>query len=176
MALFPRRIGGRYHALSRHDGATNAVASTDDLTIWRDATPLEVDVAGWEVIHVGNCGPPVELAEGWLVLTHGVGPFRTYSIGALLLDLDEPTIVIGRTRQPLLTPQPDEQDGYVPNVVYTCGSLRLGDALLVPFGIADANIGFATFSIAEILAAMDAPRARPARERAVTRAGARIDD
>jgi predicted GH43/DUF377 family glycosyl hydrolase len=157
LALFPRRIGGRFYAMSRFDGATNAVTCSNDLNVWNDATPLDVDVAGWELVQVGNCGAPVELDDGWLVLTHGVGPLRTYTIGALLLDLDDPSVVIGRTRQPLLTPQGDEQDGYVPNVVYSCGSLRHRDMLLVPFGIADANIGFATFSIAEVLAAMHQP-------------------
>jgi predicted GH43/DUF377 family glycosyl hydrolase len=157
LALFPRRIGGRFYAMSRFDGATNAVTCSNDLGVWTDATPLDVDISGWQLVQVGNCGSPIELDEGWLVLTHGVGPLRTYSIGALLLDLDDPSVVIGQSRQPLLTPQRDEQDGYVPNVVYSCGSLRHGDVLLVPFGIADANIGFATFSIDDIVATMDAP-------------------
>jgi predicted GH43/DUF377 family glycosyl hydrolase len=154
MALFPRKIGGRYHALSRRDGATNGVASTEHLGIWNDITPLTVDPVAAELVQVGNCGPPIELDAGWLVLTHGVGPMRTYSLGALLLDLDRPWVVLARTRQPLLTPQPDERDGYVPNVVYSCGSLRHGDLLLVPYGIADRSIGFATFSISQVLAAM----------------------
>jgi predicted GH43/DUF377 family glycosyl hydrolase len=154
MALFPRRIGGRYHALSRRDGATNGVASTEHLGIWNDITPLAVDPVAAELVQVGNCGPPIELDAGWLVLTHGVGPMRTYSLGALLLDLDRPWVVLARTAQPLLTPQSDERDGYVPNVVYSCGSLRHGDLLLVPYGIADRSIGFATFSISRVLAAM----------------------
>ena len=106
-------------------------------------------------MQVGNCGSPIETDEGWLVLTHGVGPMRTYSIGALLLDLDNPTTVIGRTRRPLLTSQLDEQDGYVPNVVYSCGALRHHDVLLVPYGIGDANIGFATVAIGDLLTVMD---------------------
>jgi predicted GH43/DUF377 family glycosyl hydrolase len=161
LALFPRRIGGRYVALTRHDGATNGVATTRDLNVWTTTTPLDLDPYPWELLQVGNCGPPIELDEGWLVLTHGVGAFRTYSIGAMLLALDDPSVVLGRMRQPLLTPQPDEQDGYVPNVVYTCGALRHGDALLVPFGIADSSIGFARCSIAEILGAMERPTDPP---------------
>ena len=154
LALFPRRIGGRFFALSRHDGATNAVACSDDIRRWSTVSPLDVPTEAWEAVQVGNCGPPIETADGWLVLTHGVGAMRTYSIGALLLDLDDPTIVIGRTTRPLITPQPDEQDGYVPNVVYSCGALRHGELLLVPFGIGDANVGFATFVIDDVLAAM----------------------
>ncbi|MET0326875.1 MAG: glycosidase [Ilumatobacteraceae bacterium] len=157
LALFPRLIGGRYYALSRHDGATNAVASSDDIRRWSTVTPLDVPTEAWESLQVGNCGPPIETVDGWLVLTHGVGAMRTYSIGALLLDLDDPTIVLGHTAQPLITPQPDEQDGYVPNVVYSCGGLRHGELLLVPFGIGDANVGFATLVISEVLAAMREP-------------------
>ena len=154
LALFPRRIDGRYFALSRHDGATNAVASSDDIRQWSTVSPLDVPAEAWEAVQVGNCGPPIETADGWLVLTHGVGPMRTYSIGALLLDLDDPTIVLGRTPTPLITPQPDEQDGYVPNVVYSCGALRHGERLLVPFGIGDANVGFATLLVSEVLDAI----------------------
>jgi predicted GH43/DUF377 family glycosyl hydrolase len=164
LALFPRRIGGQYFALSRHDGATNAVACSDDIRRWSTVSPLEVPIEAWEAVQVGNCGPPVETPAGWLVLTHGVGAMRTYSIGALLLDLDDPTIVIGRTTRPLITPQPDEQDGYVPNVVYSCGALCHGELLVVPFGIGDANVGFATFHLDEVLAAMrehPASTARP---------------
>ncbi len=157
LALFPRRIGGRYHALSRRDGATNGVAISDHLGIWNEIYPLDVDPVTAELLQVGNCGPPIELDTGWLVLTHGVGPMRNYTLGALLLDLHEPWIITARTTRPLLTPQPDERDGYVPNVVYSCGSLRHGDILLVPYGIADSNIGFATFSIDEVLAAMREP-------------------
>jgi predicted GH43/DUF377 family glycosyl hydrolase len=109
----------------------------------------------WEAIQMGNCGSPIETEQGWLVLTHGVGPMRTYSIGALLLDLDDPTRVIRRTKQPLLTPQPDEQNGYVPNVVYSCGALLHGETLLLPYGIGDANIGFATIDLGDLLTSMD---------------------
>jgi predicted GH43/DUF377 family glycosyl hydrolase len=151
LALFPRRIGGRYHALSRCDGERNALAVSDDLRYWPTATPLDVIDQTWSSVQLGNCGSPVELDEGWLVLTHGVGAMRTYSIGALLLDIDDPTVVIGQTTRPLIAPRPDDQDGYVPNVVYSCGSLRHGDHLVVPFGIADSRIGFATLSIPALL-------------------------
>jgi predicted GH43/DUF377 family glycosyl hydrolase len=154
LALFPRRIGGHLYALSRHDGARNAVARSDDVWHWPAAVPLDVAATMWSSVQAGNCGSPIELDEGWLVLTHGVGPMRTYSIGALLLDLDDPTVVIGQTLQPLIAPLPTERDGYVPNVVYSCGALRHDDTILIPFGIADARIGFATISTADVLAAM----------------------
>ena len=162
MALFPRKIDGQFVALSRHDGETNAVAFSDDITLWHEARTLAVPTATWEAIQVGNCGSPIETAEGWLVLTHGVGAMRAYSIGAFLLDIDDPTRVIGRTERPLLTPQPDEQDGYVPNVVYSCGAVLHRDTLLVPFGIGDCNIGFATIAIGDLLGEMVHHGAGPA--------------
>lgn len=151
MALFPRRIGGRYAAMSRHDGARNAIAFSDDLHHWPTATPFEEAAEVWESVQVGNCGSPIETDEGWLVLTHGVGPMRTYSIGAWLLDLDAPERVLRRLRTPLLAPSSAEQDGYVPNVVYSCGGLLHGDVLIVPYGIGDATIGFATVGLADLL-------------------------
>jgi predicted GH43/DUF377 family glycosyl hydrolase len=154
LALFPRRIGGRFHALSRCDGERNALAVSDDLRRWPTATPLDVVDQTWSSVQLGNCGSPIELDEGWLVLTHGVGAMRTYSIGALLLDLDDPMVVIGQTTDPLIAPRPDEQDGYVPNVVYSCGALRHDDHLVIPFGIADRRIGFATLAIPDVLAAV----------------------
>ena len=154
LALFPRRIGGRYHALSRCDGERNALAVSDDLRRWPTATPLDVADQTWSSVQLGNCGSPIELDEGWLVLTHGVGAMRTYSIGALLLDIDDPSVVIGHTAGALIAPRPDDQDGYVPNVVYSCGSLRHGDHLVVPLGIADSRIGFATLSISAVLAVL----------------------
>jgi len=154
MALFPRRIDGRFAALSRHDGASNAIALSDNVHQWLASTPLECPSAAWEAVQVGNCGPPIETDDGWLVLTHGVGPMRTYSIGAWLLDLDEPTKVIGRLREPLLTPRREEQDGYVPNVVYSCGAVLHRETLLIPFGIGDASIGFATVPLRDLLEAM----------------------
>jgi predicted GH43/DUF377 family glycosyl hydrolase len=158
MALFPRRIDGSYVALSRYDGASNAIAFSEDLNQWPAATPLTVPASIWEVVQVGNCGSPIETDAGWLVLTHGVGPMRTYSIGAWLLDLHDPTKVIGRLRDPLLVPGPDEQDGYVPNVVYSCGSLVHAGRLMIPYGIGDAAIGFATVPLPALLSWFETPR------------------
>ena len=144
--MFPRRINGRFAALSRFDRETNAIAFSDDPHIWEHATTLQLPQQSWEVIQLGNCGPPIETPNGWLVLTHGVGPMRTYSIGALLLDLQDPTKIVGRLREPLLAPELTEQDGYVPNVVYSCGGLLHRDTLVIPYGIADTSTGIATAS------------------------------
>ena len=154
LALFPRRIGGRFAAMSRHDRETNAVTFSDTLGHWADAITCQTPDRDWEVIQLGNCGSPIETPAGWLVLTHGVGPMRTYSIGALLLDLDDPTTVLATLPEPLLTPATDEQDGYVPNVVYSCGALLHGDTLVVPYGIADTAIAIATVQVPELLDAM----------------------
>ena len=154
LALFPRRVHGRFAALSRHDRETNSIAYSDDLHEWRTATPLQVPARAWEVLQLGNCGAPIETDAGWLVLTHGVGPMRTYSIGALLLDLDEPGTVLASLPEPLLTPNDSERDGYVPNVVYSCGALAHGDVLVVPYGISDGAIGTAVVSINELIDAM----------------------
>ena len=110
----------------------------------------------WEVVQLGNCGSPIETEAGWLVLTHGVGPMRTYSIGAILLDLEDPTRIIGRLREPLLSPARDEQDGYVPNVVYSCGALLHAGTLVIPYGIGDSAIGVATVPLDELLASLSA--------------------
>ena len=115
---------------------------------------MQVPSASWEMLQIGNCGSPIEMAEGWLVLMHGVGPMRTYGIGALLLDLDDPTKILAKLPRPLLVPEADGQDGYVPNVVYSCGSLVHGDTLHLPFGIADQSIGFCTVPLRELLAEM----------------------
>ncbi len=154
LALFPRKIGGRYVALSRADGETNAVAFSDSLRVWGDAVKLRSPRRDWQVVQVGNCGSPIETAAGWLVLTHGVGPMRTYSIGVDLLSLDDPTQVIGSLDEPLLTPSPTEQNGMVPNVVYSCGGLVHRDTLVLPYGVADSSISIATFQVPELLEAM----------------------
>lgn len=155
MALFPRRIRGRFHALSRSDGRRNAITVSDDIRRWPAATPLEVRIEPWSSVQLGNCGSPLELDDGWLVLTHGVGAMRTYSIGALLLDLDDPTIVRAQSVRPLVTAGPDDRDGYVPNVVYSCGSLLHGDNLVVPVGIADHRIGFSVLALTDVLATLE---------------------
>lgn len=153
LALFPRRIGGQFFALSRHDRETNAVTCSDSLLHWDRAVTIQTPDRPWEVIQLGNCGSPIETDEGWLVLTHGVGPMRTYSIGALLLDLDDPTQVIRTLPAPLLTPGED-LDGYVPNVVYTCGALLHGETLVIPHGVADSYIAIATVRLPALLEAM----------------------
>lgn len=155
LALFPRRINGRYVALTRSDRESNGIASSDDMRHWPSHQSLQVPTHGWEVLQLGNCGSPIELDEGWLVLTHGVGPMRTYGIGALLLDRDDPTRVIGRTSQPILSPTGSHQDGYVPNVVYSCGGLVHRRTLVLPYGVGDQWIEIATAPVDEILAAMD---------------------
>jgi predicted GH43/DUF377 family glycosyl hydrolase len=154
LALFPRTIDGDHIALTRFDGANNAIARSPDIDTWPTATPIVHPRSVWETVQVGNCGSPIETDAGWLVLTHGVGPMRTYVMGAWLLDLDDPTCLIGRLSEPLLEPAPDEQDGYVPNVVYSCGALAHGDRLVIPYGIGDASIGFASASISEIVGSM----------------------
>ena len=151
LALFPRQVGGRFAALSRSDHETNTVVFSDNIHIWEDALPYQVPTQTWEVLQLGNCGSPIETEAGWLVLTHGVGPMRTYRIGAILLDLEDPTRIIGQLRQPLLSPEPDEQDGYVPNVVYSCGSLVHMGILVLPYGIGDSAIGVATMSLPALL-------------------------
>jgi predicted GH43/DUF377 family glycosyl hydrolase len=158
MALFPRRIGGRYLALSRWDRENNALATSDDGYHWHDAVEIHGPGRPWELIQVGNCGSPLETAEGWLVLTHGVGPMRGYSLGAILLDLDDPTQVRGRLPEPLLRPAPDERNGYVPNVVYSCGALPFGRYLLLPYGCSDTSIRMALVDLPELLARLlDSP-------------------
>ena len=146
LALFPRRIGGRFAALSRSDRESNTIAYTANPYRWEERLACQTPTRSWEVIQLGNCGSPIETDAGWLVLTHGVGPMRTYSIGAILLDLEDPTQVIGRLREPLLSPAPDEQNGYVPNVVYSCGALLHAGTLAIPYGIGDSAIGVATVS------------------------------
>ena len=147
MALFPRRVGGRYVALSRWDRENNAIATSVDGVWWGDARTLQTPSRPWELLQLGNCGSPVETGAGWIVLTHGVGPMREYAIGALLLDLDDPSRVLGALRDPLLEPADDERDGYVPNVVYSCGALRHGDRMLLPYGASDASVRFAFVDI-----------------------------
>jgi predicted GH43/DUF377 family glycosyl hydrolase len=154
LALFPRRISGRFAALSRWDRETNAVAFSDNPLVWRHASSCQVPIQTWELLQLGNCGPPIETGAGWLVLTHGVGPMRTYSIGAILLDLEDPTKILGQLSEPLLTPQGDERDGYVPNVVYSCGGIVHADTLVLPYGIGDAAISVATVPLGPLLDAL----------------------
>jgi predicted GH43/DUF377 family glycosyl hydrolase len=156
LALFPRKIAGRFAAMSRSDRESNTIAFSDHPLVWPNSLPCQRPTQAWEALQLGNCGPPIETGAGWLVLTHGVGPMRTYRIGAILLDLDDPTRVLGQLRDPLLSPAADEQDGYVPNVVYSCGALVHADTLVLPYGIGDAAIGIATISLSRLLAAISA--------------------
>ncbi len=151
MALFPRKVGGRYVALSRWDRENSAIASSVDGRLWADARTVHAPSQPWELIQTGNCGSPVETEAGWLVLTHGVGPMREYAIGALLLDLEDPNTVIGGLRDPLLRPSQDERNGYVPNVVYSCGPLLHGDQLLLPYGVSDSSVRFAFVDVPLLL-------------------------
>jgi len=152
MALFPRTIGGKYVMLSRKDRENLFLATSDNVRFWNHATELERPRTSWELVQIGNCGSPLETEAGWLVLTHGVGAMRRYAIGALLLDLEDPLRVIGRLTMPLLAPDESERDGYVPNVVYTCGALLSGDNLVLPYGLSDAAIGIAVIHLPELLA------------------------
>jgi len=156
MALFPRKINGRYVMLSRQDGVNNYIMFSDSLRYWNDAELLQEPVHPLEFVQVGNCGSPVETSEGWLALFHGVGPMRKYTIWAELLDLNDPRKVIGRLEEPILAPDEHERDGYVPNVVYTCGSMIHGDTLIIPYGIADQRCRVATVSIPALLSRLKA--------------------
>ena len=151
MALFPRRIGGRYAALSRWDRATNSVVMSDDLGHWDHPASLVAPRRSWDLVQLGNCGSPIATPAGWLALTHGVGPMRRYVIGAELLDIDDPTRVIASLTEPLVTPAEDERDGYVPNVVYSCGALLHGDRVVIPVGLGDASIRVVTVSLDQLL-------------------------
>lgn len=158
MALFPRQVGGSYLALSRWDRESTSVATSPDLQTWSVGATVHAPGRPWELTQVGNCGSPIETEAGWLVLTHGVGPMRTYSIGALLLDLDRPDRVLASLPEPLITATAQERDGYVPNVVYSCGAMRHHDALVIPYGTGDTAIAFATVPLADLLARMRSPR------------------
>ena len=151
MALFPRKINGKFVMLSRQDGLNNYIMFSDSVRFWNEPELLQEPVHPLEFVQIGNCGSPVETPDGWLALFHGVGPMRRYSIWAELLDLDDPSQVIGRLHEPILTPDEHERDGYVPNVVYTCGSMIHGDVLIIPYGIADQRCRVATVSVSELL-------------------------
>lgn len=151
IALFPRRIAGRYVALGRLDNTNNYVMSSDDVRVWQTATMIQQPKWPWELMQLGNCGSPIETEAGWLVITHGVGPFRTYALGALLLDLDDPSCVIGHLRDPLLVAEECDRDGYVPNVVYSCGSMLHAGHVIVPYGFADVGASIVTFPLEDLL-------------------------
>ena len=154
MALFPRRIHGRYAMLSRQDEENLFIMFSDNPHYWSDPELLLRPAETWEAVKVGNCGSPIETKDGWLVITHGVGPMRKYCIGAVLLDIDNPAKVIGRLKEPLLSPDGNEREGYVPNVVYSCGALLFGDRLILPYAMSDKASAIASVEIETILAAL----------------------
>jgi predicted GH43/DUF377 family glycosyl hydrolase len=157
MAIFPRRIDGNFVALGRQDNVNNFVMTSDDVRVWSDKTMIQEPERPWELMQLGNCGSPLETEAGWLVITHGVGPFRRYTLGALLLDIDDPSRVIGHLEEPLLSPSDDERDGYVPNVVYSCGALLHAGHLVLPYGYADVGAKVATIPLDELLSALSCP-------------------
>lgn len=155
MALFPRRINGHYAMLSRQDNENIYVMYSENIHFWYSPELVLKPTFPWEFVQLGNCGSPIETDAGWLVLSHGVGPMRKYCLGAFLLDKNDPTQVVGRLREPLLKPSEDEREGYVPNVVYTCGAILHGRDLILPYAMSDYATNFAILSIDEILAAME---------------------
>jgi len=158
MALFPRKINGKYAMLCRTDGVNNYLAFSDKINIWREAILIQTPKYPWEMVQVGNCGSPIETEEGWLVVTHGVGPMREYSLGASLYDLDHPEIEIGRLQTPLLSPNDEEREGYVPNVVYSCGSMIHNGELIIPYAMSDYAATYATVNLKELMEALKSPQ------------------
>jgi predicted GH43/DUF377 family glycosyl hydrolase len=154
MALFPRKINGKYVMLARVDGENNYIMFSDHLHFWEEAIMIQEPTMPWEFYQIGNCGSPLEINEGWLVLTHGVGAMRQYFIGAILLDLEDPTKIIARLEEPLLTPNAEEREGYVPNVVYSCGALIHNNMLIIPYAMSDISSNIATVKVKDLLAAM----------------------
>ncbi|MBN9027137.1 MULTISPECIES: glycoside hydrolase family 130 protein [Kaistia] len=154
MALFPRKINGRYAMIGRQDNENLYLIYSDDLFAWDGGVAILRPRFPWEFVQIGNCGSPIELDEGWLLLTHGVGAVRKYSIGAVLLDKDDPSKVLARSSEPLVRPEPSEREGYVPNVVYTCGAMRHGDVLVLPYAVSDTFSAFATIRIDALLREM----------------------
>jgi predicted GH43/DUF377 family glycosyl hydrolase len=151
MALFPQKIGGKYAMIGRQDNENLYLIYSDDLYSWDGGVAILKPQFPWEFVQIGNCGSPIELDEGWLLLTHGVGPVRKYSIGAVLLDKQDPSRVLARSREPLVRPEPSEREGYVPNVVYTCGAMRHNGQIVLPYAVSDTFSKFATIKIAALM-------------------------
>ena len=154
MALFPRKIDGRYAMIGRQDNENLYLIYSDDLYTWEGGRPILQPEYPWEFVQIGNCGSPIELDDCWLLLIHGVGPVRKYSIGAVLLDKKDPSKVLARSREPLVYPEPTEREGYVPNVVYTCGAMRHRDQIILPYAVSDTFSNFATISIENLMRAV----------------------
>jgi len=157
MALFPRRINGRFAMVSRQDDENLFLMFSDNLHFWDSPILLHTPQQPWEFVKIGNCGSPIETPEGWLLITHGVGPMRRYCMGALLLDLEDPTLVLGALREPLLRPRDEEREGYVPNVVYSCGAMLHGGQLILPYALSDTSSTIGTVDLAALLAALKKP-------------------
>jgi predicted GH43/DUF377 family glycosyl hydrolase len=155
MALFLRRIGRKYAMIGRQDNENLYLIYSDDLYSWDGGQAILMPKFPWEFVQIGNCGSPIELDEGWLLLTHGVGPVRKYSIGAALLDKADPSNVLARSAEPLVRPDPSEREGYVPNVVYTCGAMRHRDLIVLPYAVSDTFSNFATIKIAALMQSME---------------------
>ncbi len=154
MAIFPKKIDGKYAVIARQDGENLFFLTSDNLLHWEGGSLLLSPVYPWELVQIGNCGSPIEIDEGWLLLIHGVGAMRKYSIGAVLLDKADPRKILRRTVQPILSPSDEDREGYVPNVVYTCGALAHGRRLFMPYGVADSSVGFCFIDLDQLLAAM----------------------
>ena len=154
MAIFPRRVNGRYAVIGRQDSESLFFITSDSITHWEGGQKIAAPLYPWELIQIGNCGAPIEIDEGWLLLTHGVGAVRKYAIGAMLLDRDDPSRVIARSRHPILAPQDERREGYVPNVVYTCGGLAVGRRLFLPHGVADQSVAFCWLDLDELMTDM----------------------
>lgn len=151
LALFPRQINGKYAMMSRIDGRNNYIMYSENMNLWEDPIMLQQPLHFWEFTQIGNCGSPIETEKGWLVITHGVGAMRRYCLGACLLKLDDPTVELGRLKEPLLIPNEDEREGYVPNVVYSCGSILHGGKLVIPYGLSDYSSSFVTVDLHDVL-------------------------
>ena len=154
MALFPRKIDGRYAMIARQDNENLYLIYSDDLYTWDGGRSILQPEYPWEFVQIGSCGSPIELDDCWLLLTHGVGPVRKYSIGAVLLDKKDPSKVLARSREPLVRPEPAEREGYVPNVVYTCGAMRHRDQIVLPYAVSDTFSNFATIKVADLMSAI----------------------
>lgn len=165
LALFPRKIKGKYAMISRIDGCNNYIMYSDKINIWEKPVLLQQPKFTWEFIQIGNCGSPIETDKGWLVITHGVGPMRRYVLGASLLKLEDPTIEIGRLTEPLLIPNSDEREGYVPNVLYSCGAIIHNDKLIIPYGVSDSSTAFAEVNLQELLSKLVEDKIDPIAEK-----------
>ena len=152
LALFPRKVNGQYYMIGRHDGENMFLMRSSNIYVWNQSQKLQAPTEPWEAVQIGNCGSPLETKAGWILLTHGVGPVREYSIAATLLDLNDPSKIIGRLKKPLLVPMEEEREGYVPNVVYSCGAMIHGENLVVPYAMSDSRTAFALVKVDELLA------------------------